>query len=85
MRDGERYVYVSDSHWGPGLYAEAGLQLFRFHRGRMTAKVRADFPTYSLHPEGFDYETSGRTTRPVRIDDGARYVVPISFALTMSF
>src|SRR6185295_11042426 len=33
---------LDDSRWGPGIYAEAGLQLFRLHRGRMTAKVRAD-------------------------------------------
>jgi hypothetical protein len=85
LRNADRFVYVSDDHWGPGLYAEAGVQLFRLHRGRMTAKVRADFPTYSLHPEGLDYQPSGRTTRPVRIDDGPRYVVPITFGLTMSF
>lgn len=85
LRNRDRYVSVSDSHWGPGLYAEAGVQLFRLHRGRMTAKVRADFPTYSLRPEGFDYEPSGRTTRPLRIEDGPRYVVPVTFALTMSF
>ncbi len=83
--EGDRYVYVEDSHWGPGLYAEAGVQLFRLHRGRMTAKVRADFPTYSLHPEGFDFQQVGRTTRQVRVDDGRRYVVPITFGLTLSF
>ena len=62
VRDRDRYVYVSDSHWGPGLYVEGGVQLFRLHRGRMTAKVRADFPTYSLHPEGgdYDYRTDAR-------------------------
>jgi hypothetical protein len=51
----------------------------------MTAKVRADFPMYSLHPEGWDYQQSGRSTRTVRIDDGSRYVVPITFGLTVSF
>jgi hypothetical protein len=86
LRDRERYVYVEDSHWGPGLYAEAGLQLFRFHRGRMTAKVRAEFPLYSLHPEGFDYQSSGRTgTQQIRVDGGQHYVVPVTFGLTMSF
>jgi hypothetical protein len=85
VRDSSRYVYVEDSHWGPGLYAEAGVQLFRFHRGRMTARARAEFPLYSLHPEGFDYQTSGRTSRQVRIDDGRRYIVPVTFGLTMSF
>jgi hypothetical protein len=86
LRDRERYVYVEDSHWGPGLYAEAGLQLFRFHRGRMTAKVRAEFPLYSLHPEGFDYQSSGRTgTQQIRVDGGQQYVVPVTFGLTMSF
>jgi hypothetical protein len=54
-----------------------GLQLFRFHRGRLTAKVRADFPTYSLHPQGDDYQSSRRV---VHIDDGKRYVVPITSA-----
>ena len=82
LRDRDRYVYIEDSHWGPGLYAEAGLQLFRMHRGRLTAKVRADFPLYSLHPEGVDYQPRGRT---VRIDDGPRYLVPITFGFTMSF
>ena len=82
LGDGDRYVYVSDSHWGPGLYAEAGVQLFRLHKGRLTAKVRADFPLYALHPEGFDYDPRGR---PVRLDEGQRYVVPITFGLTMSF
>jgi hypothetical protein len=82
LREGDRYVYVNDSHWGPGLYAEAGVQLFRLHKGRLTAKVRADFPLYSLHPEGFDYDARGRT---VRVDEGQRYVVPITFGLTMSF
>jgi hypothetical protein len=82
LRDRDRYVYVQDSHWGPGLYAEGGLQLFRLHRGRLTAKVRADFPLYSLHPEGFDYEPRGRS---VRIEEGARYLVPVTFGLTMSF
>jgi len=85
VRDRERYVYLEDSHWGPGVYAEAGVQLFRFHRGRMTAKVRAEFPLYSLHPKGFDYQTSGRTTQQIRIDDGQHYVVPVTFGLTMSF
>lgn len=78
----DHYVYIEDSHWGPGLYAEGGLQLFRFHRGRLTAKVRADFPTYSLHPQGDDYGSRGHV---VHIDDGKRYVVPITFGLTMSF
>jgi hypothetical protein len=82
VRDRERYVYVEDSHWGPGLYAEAGVQLFRLHRGRLTAKVRADFPFYSLHPVGVDYPPRGR---PVQIDDGKRYLVPITFGLAMSF
>jgi hypothetical protein len=82
LRDRDRYVYVEDSHWGPGLYAEGGFQLFRLHRGRLTAKVRADFPLYSLHPEGVDYQPRGRT---VRIEEGARYLVPITFGLTMSF
>lgn len=85
LRDSSRYAYVEDSHWGPGLYAEAGVQLFRLHRGRMTAKLRAEFPLYSLHPEGFDYQISGRTTRQVRIDDGPRYIVPLTFGVTMSF
>jgi len=82
LRDRDRYLYVQDSHWGPGLYAEGGLQLFRLHRGRLTAKVRADFPLYSLHPEGIDYQPRGRA---VRIEEGARYLVPITFGLTMSF
>jgi hypothetical protein len=82
LRDRDRYVFVEDSHWGPGLYAEGGLQLFRLHRGRLTAKVRADFPLYSLHPEGVDYQPRGGT---VRIEEGARYLVPITFGLTMSF
>jgi hypothetical protein len=85
LRDPIRYVSVEDNRWGPGVYAEGGVQLFRLHRGRMTAKLRADFPLYSLHPEGFDYQQSGRTTRSVRIDDGSRYLVPITFGLTMSF
>lgn len=86
LRDRERYVYVEDSHWGPGLYAEAGIQLFRFHRGRMTAKVRAEFPLYALHPEGFDYQPSARTgTQSIRVDGGQHYVVPVTFGLTMSF
>jgi hypothetical protein len=82
VRDGDRYLYLQDSHWGPGLYAEGGLQLFRFHRGRLTAKVRADFPTYTLHAEGEEYGTRGRV---VHIDDGKRYLVPITFGLAMSF
>jgi len=82
LRDRDRYVYLEDSHWGPGLYAEGGVQLFRLHRGRLTAKVRADFPLYSLHPVGMDYPPRGR---PVQIDDGKRYVVPITFGLAMSF
>jgi hypothetical protein len=86
LRDRDRYVYLEDSHWGPGLYAEAGVQLFRLHRGRMTAKVRAEFPLYSLHPEGFDYQPSERTvTREIRIDGGQHYIVPITFGVTMSF
>ena len=85
LRDRDRYVIVEDSHWGPGLYAEAGVQMFRLHRGRMTARVRADFPLYSLHPEGTDYQTIGRTTRPVHIEEGSRYLVPITFGLTLSF
>jgi hypothetical protein len=85
LRDRDRYVYVEDSRWGPGLYAEAGVQLFRMHRGRMTAKVRVEFPLYSLHPEGYDFQTIGRTTREVKIDDGARYIVPVTFGVTMSF
>ncbi|HYU43924.1 MAG TPA: hypothetical protein VEQ84_17395 [Vicinamibacteria bacterium] len=82
LKDRDRYLYVEDSHWGPGLYAEGGFQLFRLHRGRLTAKVRADFPLYSLHPEGVDYQPRGRT---MRIEEGARYLVPITFGLTMSF
>ena len=82
VRDRDRYVYLQDSHWGPGLYAEGGFQLFRLHKGRLTAKVRADFPTYSLHPEGEEYGLRGQV---VHIDDGKHYVVPITFGLTMSF
>jgi hypothetical protein len=74
--------YLEDSHWGPGFYAETGFQLFRLHRGRLTAKVRADFPVYSLHPAGYDYDPRGRA---VQIDDGKRYLVPITFGLAMSF
>jgi hypothetical protein len=37
---------------------------------------------YSLHPEGVDYQPRGGT---VRIEEGARYLVPITFGLTMSF
>ena len=76
--------YREDSHWGPGLYAEAGLQLLRLHRGRLTASVRADFPLYSLRPEGYEFEAHGEDTRPVRIEE-SRYLVPITFGLTMSF
>jgi len=82
LRDGDRYLYLEDSHAGPGLYAEGGLQLFRLHRGRLTAKVRADFPLYTLHPQGVDYQPRGRA---VPIDDGKRYLVPITFGLAMSF
>jgi hypothetical protein len=82
LRDRDRYLYRQDSHWGPGLYAEGGLQLFRFHRGRLTAKVRADFPTYSLHAQGDDYRSRGQV---VHVDDGKRYLVPVTFGLSMSF
>jgi hypothetical protein len=82
LRDRDRYVYLDDSHWGPGLYVEGGLQIFRLHRGRLTAKVRADFPLYSLHAVGVDYQAR---RREVRIDDGKRYLVPITFGLAMSF
>ncbi len=82
LRDRNRYVYVSDSHWGPGLYAETGVQLFRLHRGRMTARVRADFPLYSLHPQGDDWYSPSRV---VHVTEGTRYVVPVTFGLTMSF
>lgn len=74
---------VADSRWGPALYAETGIQLFRFHRGRMTAKVRADFPTYSLHPTGYEWGAPGRDG--VTLDRGSLYVVPITFGLTGSF
>jgi hypothetical protein len=67
LRDRDRYIYVQDSHWGPGLYAEGGFQIFRLHRGRLTAKVRADFPLYSLHPEGVDYQPRGQR---LHIDEG---------------
>jgi hypothetical protein len=73
---------LDDSRWGPGLYAEAGLQLFRLHRGRMTAKVRADFPMLSLNPRGYEWSSSGRE---VALDRGSLYVVPITFGLTGSF
>jgi hypothetical protein len=81
LRDRDRYVYVHDDHWGPGFYVETGVQLFRFHRGRLTARVRADLPLFSLHPEGSDYQRG----REVRIQEGARYVAPVTFGLTMSF
>ena len=73
---------LDDSRWGPGLHAEAGVQLFRLHRGRMTAKVRADFPVSSLHPRGYEWSSTGRQ---VAIDRGTLYVVPITFGLTGSF
>lgn len=73
---------LDDSRWGPGLYAEAGVQLFRLHRGRMTAKVRADFPMLSLNPRGYEWSSSGRE---VALDRGRLYVVPITFGLTGSF
>ena len=73
---------LDDSRWGPGLYAEAGVQLFRLHRGRMTAKVRADFPVSSLHPRGYEWSSTGRE---MAIDRGTLYVVPITFGLTGSF
>ncbi len=76
------YSYLEDSHWGPGLYAEAGVQIFRLHRGRLTARVRADFPLYSLHPTGYDSRPRGG---PTPIDGGAVYLVPVTFGLTMSF
>jgi hypothetical protein len=78
---GFEYTSVEDSHWGPGLYLETGVQLARLHRGRLTARVRADVPMFSLHPEGMAFERN----RPVRIQEGARYVVPVTFGLTMSF
>lgn len=74
--------YVSDSRWGPGLYLEGGVQMFRTHRGRLTAKVRADFPLYSLHPRGDEYRSPGRSTA---IDRGSMYVVPVTFGITASF
>jgi hypothetical protein len=82
LRDGDPYAYVQDSHWGPGLYAEGGLQIFRLHRGRLTAKVRADFPLYTLHPQGDQYRSRGQVEH---IDDSKRYLVPVTFGLTMSF
>lgn len=85
LQDSNRYVYVEDSHWGPGVYAEGGVQLFRLHRGRMTAKLRADFPLYTLHPEGYDYQRFERDGRVVRADGGSRYLVPVTFGLTLSF
>lgn len=83
LRDPPRYLYLEDSHWGPGAYAEAGLQLFRTHRGRMTAKVRADFPFYSLHPEGMTWDARGMNPRTETA--GEKYLVPVTFGLTMSF
>jgi hypothetical protein len=82
--DGSYYStrYVQDSRWGAGLYVEVGVQLFRLHRGRMTAFVRADLPTYRLHPTGADYGERGRV---VSIDGGRRYIVPVTFGLTGSF
>ncbi|HET7746051.1 MAG TPA: hypothetical protein VFM29_02040 [Vicinamibacteria bacterium] len=83
LRDPPRYVYLEDSHWGPGAYAEAGVQVFRTHRGRMTAKVRADFPFYSLHPEGMTWDERGMNPRTETTGD--KYIVPVTFGLTMSF
>ena len=76
------YRFLEDSRWGPGLYVEAGVQVFRLHRGRMTATLRADFPLYSLHPTGYE---SGSTPEGRRHDGGRRYIVPVTFGLTGSF
>jgi hypothetical protein len=81
-RDARPYpIDLTDDHWGTGLYAETGVQLFRMHRGRMTFRVRADFPMYSLHPAGYDY----RAGRSAPVGGEARYLVPITFGLTASF
>jgi hypothetical protein len=74
--------WVDDSRWGPGLYVEGGVQMFRTHRGRLTARVRADFPMYSLHPKGDEYRSPGRSTA---IDRGPMYIVPVTFGITASF
>jgi hypothetical protein len=73
---------------GIAFYAEAGVEMLRLHRGRVALVVRADFPTFSLHNETYDwsyygdgYYGDGPTSRTTE----SRYVVPVSIGLSVAF
>ena len=69
---------------GIALYAEAGVEMLRLHRGRVALFVRADFPTASLRSESYEYWSyygDGPTSRTTE----SRYVVPVSIGLSVAF
>jgi hypothetical protein len=74
---------------GLAFYTEAGVEMLRLHRGRVALVVRADFPTFSLQNETYDYWSyygdgyygEARTPTPTE----SRYVVPVSIGVSVAF
>jgi hypothetical protein len=78
------------SRSGVAPYLEAGVEMLRLHRGRVTFHVRADFPTAALENDvaGYYYGTpDGRPvyTEPQPSQDESRYVVPVAIGVTIAF
>lgn len=65
-------------------YLEGGVELLRLHRARLRASLRADLPTRQVRDFGYcDWDPQTRACAPQTRPE--RYVVPLTFGLSVSF
>lgn len=86
--DSYAYDYEGDRFYGSSFgvapYVEGGVELLRLHRARLRLGLRVDIPTRDVRSYGFcdyDFETRTCIDHPAR----TRYVVPITFGVSVSF
>lgn len=81
--------YFSGEWAGIAPYLEAGVEMLRTHRGRISLQVRADLPTGSLRSQQYEiYSWDERTMSP-RVEgvvpEQSKYVVPVTIGLSVTF
>jgi hypothetical protein len=83
----DAYFYADRTSVGP--YVEAGVELLRLHRGRVLFQVRAEFPTGPLESDAVPVGCyDPRYCDPAQdhvIPAQSRYVVPVSFGVSVAF
>jgi hypothetical protein len=85
--DGDRTRFAYENN-GVAPYAEAGVEILRTHRARLSAGVRVDVPFFSLQPTASQRSAiayAESTGSPVHPPFGSKWAVPISGGVTVMF